>query len=475
MLAPLVALAAQPVRVLIITGQSDDQYHQWRATTPFLERVLAGTGRFEVRTTEEPRGLTREALAGYDAVLVNYNGPRWGAEQEAALEEFVRSGKGIVTFHGMTYGPLAGTVLRPGGGWDVGGGWPAYPELLGATWAPVDIGHAVRHAFPVKLADREHPITRGMPAEFTVNDELYHRQTHRPGVHVLASAFDDPARGGTGKDEPVAWVLSYGQGRAFHCTLGHDTSALYQPSVMALFARATEWAGAGAVTIPPAVEPDAAAKDAIRVLVVTGGHSYEPSFYTVFEGRPDLRWSHAASQPEAFAAGMKDRWDVIVLYDMYNQIGQAEQKNLRAYVEAGGGVVALHHSIVDYTSWPWWYEEVIGGKYFEKAEAGHPASHFQDDVPMVLRPAAGMADHPIVRGLGELTTVDECYRGMWHSPKITVLMETNNELNDRPVVYLGPRANSRVVYIQLGHGAFTHHHPGYRDLVHNAVRWAAGK
>jgi type 1 glutamine amidotransferase len=54
-------------------------------------------------------------------------------------------------------------------------------------------------------------------------------------------------------------------------------------------------------------------------------------------------------------------------------------------------------------------------------------------------------------------------------------METNNELNDRPVVYLGPRANSRVVYIQLGHGAFTHHHPGYRDLVHNAVRWAAGK
>jgi type 1 glutamine amidotransferase len=82
---------------------------------------------------------------------------------------------------------------------------------------------------------------------------------------------------------------------------------------------------------------------------------------------------------------MKDKWDVVVLYDMYNQIGEAEQRNLREYVEAGKGVVSLHHAIVDYTSWPWWYEEVIGGKYFEKPEGDHPASHYKDDVPIVVR------------------------------------------------------------------------------------------
>ncbi len=242
-----------------------------------------------------------------------------------------------------------------------------------------------------------------------------------------------------------------------------------------MFARATEWASTGAVTLPPLISLEPAAKDAVRVLVVTGGHPYETSFYEVFASQADIRWSHATSPAEAFAPGLKDRCDVLVLYDMHNEIGEAEQKTLREFVEAGKGVVALHHSIVDYTSWPWWYEEVIGGKYFEKPLGEHPASHYKDDVPMVVRPAHGMENHPIVRGLGELVTVDECYRGMWHSPKITVLMETANELNDRPVVYLGPRPGAQVVYIQLGHGPFTHQHPGYRKLVHNAIQWAAGR
>jgi type 1 glutamine amidotransferase len=144
-------------------------------------------------------------------------------------------------------------------------------------------------------------------------------------------------------------------------------------------------------------------------------------------------------------------------------------------VEAGKGVVALHHAIVDYTSWPWWHQEVIGGKYFEKPRPGHGASKYKHDVPLVARPARGSEKHPIVRGLGELVTTDECYSGMWHSPRITVLMETDSPCNDRPVVYLGPRSEFRAVYIQLGHDSFTHRHPGYRTLVRNAVAWAAGR
>jgi hypothetical protein len=266
--APLTMPAAQPARILIITGQSDYPYHDWRSTTPFLEKLLVDTGRFEVRVIEEPRGITRDALAQFDAVLLNYNGPRWGAQAEAALEEFVRSGKGMVSLHGVTYGPLMGTTLRPGGGWNLVPAWTAYSEMLGVTWAPEAIGHAVRHAFTVKLTGDD-PITRGMDSSFTVNDELYHRLTQRPGNHVNATAFDDAARGGTGKDEPIAWTVSYGQGRTFHTTLGHDTNALYEPSVMALLARATEWAATGQVTLPPHFDANDKLKDAVRVLVTT--------------------------------------------------------------------------------------------------------------------------------------------------------------------------------------------------------------
>jgi hypothetical protein len=34
--------------------------------------------------------------------------------------------------------------------------------------------------------------------------------------HVLATAFDDPTNGGTGKDEPMIWTVNYGKGRSLY-------------------------------------------------------------------------------------------------------------------------------------------------------------------------------------------------------------------------------------------------------------------
>lgn len=472
----VVLTAAEPARIVIITGESDAKYHNWREQTAFVEQVLQRTGRFDVRRIEDPRGLTTAALARYDAAILSYNGPRWGRTAEAALEEFVRSGKGLVSFHNVTYGPLMGTIHRDDNTWDHAEPWAAYPEILGVSWPSKDIGHAARGVFTVKTG-AGHPITRGMAPEFPVNDELYHKMAHRPGIQVLASAYSDASKGGTGKVEPIAWTNTFGKGRVFHCTLGHDINALYSPHVAALLARATEWAASGAVTLPAEIEPrPRPAKDAVRVLVVTSGHDYEPTFYTVFEGQPDIRWTHAATHREAFSAKMKDRWDVVVLYDMHNTIGDAEAKHLREYVEAGKGVLALHHAIVNYTSWPWWHEEVIGGKYYEKPVEGHAASQYKHDMPMIVRPVKGKGNHPIVRGVGEIVTMDEWYHGMWRSPKITVLMENaGDEWQDKPVVYLGPNPSFKAVYIQLGHDSYTHQHPGYKKLVRNAILWAAGR
>src|SRR2546429_5589621 len=43
-------------------------------------------------------------------------------------------------------------------------------------------------------------------------------------------------------------VLSYGKGRVFHTTLGHDVSALSSVDFVATFQRGTEWAATGQVT-----------------------------------------------------------------------------------------------------------------------------------------------------------------------------------------------------------------------------------
>ncbi len=157
-------------------------------------------------------------------------------------------------------------------------------------------------------------------------------------MKVLATAYDDPARGGTGKDEAIAWTNTFGKGRVYHCTLGHDTSAAYEPSAMAMFARATEWAATGEVTLPARITFEDPPKDATRVLVVTGGHPYDPSFYQIFAVDPRIRWTHATSQREAFQPGMKERADVVVLYDMYNEIGEPAKAALKEFVDAGGGI-----------------------------------------------------------------------------------------------------------------------------------------
>jgi type 1 glutamine amidotransferase len=240
-LAALGALApAAPLRVLILTGETDLPYHDWRQTTPFLRSVLERTGRFEVNISEHPREMTADALARFDVLVLHYNGPRWGEPAERAVEEFVRSGKGMIAVHGVSYGPFYGQDMKTRR--MVGAPWSAYADMMGVTWKLENVGHSKRHVFAVRWVDTRHPIAHGLPPTFQADDELYHRMDHRPNVRVLATAFSDPKVGGTGKEEPIVWAVPFGKGRVLHITLGHDLKAMEQPGFVSVFARGTEWA-----------------------------------------------------------------------------------------------------------------------------------------------------------------------------------------------------------------------------------------
>jgi hypothetical protein len=212
------------------------------------------------------------------------------------------------------------------------------------------------------------------------------------------------------------------------------------------------------------------AAEPLRVPVLIGGHAFETQFFKLFEdaGIKATAGDHADLAGQWF---LKDA-DVLVLYDMKDDIPEAARAALKKWVEGGKGVVALHHSIVDFTAWPWWYEEVTGGKYFIAADPVHGASENSGVEEMgvkVVKP------HPVTAGVKDFRIKDEPYRKMWRSPKVEVLAETDSAKNDRPVVYVGPWAKSRVVYIQLGHDRNAFEHPEYQRLVRNAVRWAAGR
>ena len=245
--------------------------------------------------------------------------------------------------------------------------------------------------------------------------------------------------------------------------------ALLSFALVAVAPQDGEATSRGATPLPPTAGSPKPAADALRVLVVTGGHEYPTSFYTVFEGRPEWRWSHAVSNVEAFAQEIVSRFDVLVLYDYSQELGDEGKAHLRAFAEAGKGIVVLHHALCDYQAWPW-FEELVGGRYLIADQGDRKASTYRHDVPLFVRPAGS---HPIVDPVGPLPLVDEAYKGMRISPKVTPLLETDHPDSDRYVGWVSPYEPARVVVLQLGHDERTHRSVGYRELVRNAILWSA--
>jgi Uncharacterized protein conserved in bacteria len=122
--------------------------------------------------------MTSETLTPYDVVILNYNGPRLGRVAEKALENFVRSGKGLVGVHGANWAFSGLVVLgdnhRPTDILEPP--WPEYKLMIGGVWSdqPPASGHAPRHKFQVKIVDAKDPITAGVESPFEADDELYH-------------------------------------------------------------------------------------------------------------------------------------------------------------------------------------------------------------------------------------------------------------------------------------------------------------
>ncbi len=269
--------------------------------------------------------------------------------------------------------------------------------------------------------------------------------------------------------EPVAWKSTSGKGRVFCLTLGNDLPAMYEDGFADLFVRGALWSASGKEGAVAHVDLFRSKTNAVRVLVITGGHAYPTSFYSLFDGYDDITWTHATSMLEALKSDLRPRYDMLVLYDGYRgMLPDPERNNLLDFLESGRGVLILHHAISDFNAWDWWQREVQGAKYFFTAEDATPASSYKHDLDLHLIPTE---QHPITRGIGPFRLVDEVYYGMRYSPNIRVLVKMESPLKETPVVWVGPYAKARVVYMLPGHDEHAHLHPVYRTLVHNAILW----
>lgn len=148
----------------------------------------------------------------------------------------------------------------------------------------------------------------------------------------------------------------------------------------------------------------------IRLLVITGSHGFDPKFYAMFEGHPDIEWDKKtqSSKPcAAFTKGFAEGYDAVLLYDFEMTISDEQKKAFEEAFGEGRGLVVLHHALCSHPNWSK-FREIAGGQFFFEPRGGLPKSEYTHGVTMTYKPAS--PEHPATRGVEAFQVVEEPYK-----------------------------------------------------------------
>ena len=280
-LAVCLTATAAPIRALIIDGQNN---HDFTATTPHLKKVLEETGLFTVDVATSPAkggdmSTFKPEFNKYRVVISNYNGEPWSKETQGALATFVRNGGGFVSVHAADNSfpewPEYNEMIGLGGWGDRNEKSGPYLRLRDGKFVPDTApgrggSHGKQHAFIMDTRVPNHPIMKGLPAQWMhTKDELYDRlRGPAKNVTVLASALSTKETSGSGEHEPLLMTIKFGKGRVFHTALGHnngkDITAQRCVGFITTLQRGVEWAATGRVRQKVPADFPTADKESLR-------------------------------------------------------------------------------------------------------------------------------------------------------------------------------------------------------------------
>jgi type 1 glutamine amidotransferase len=160
-----------------------------------------------------------ERLAGVDLIVPVWTMGKIESEQLKPLIAAVKEGgTGIAGCHGGMGDSFRNEVEYQ---YMVGGQWVAHPGNDGVTYT-------------VRIKDRGHQLTEGMD-DFVVVSEKYYMHVD-PAIHVHAvTDFGDV-------EMPVVWTKTYGAGKVYYNSLGHQANIVRMPETLELMRRGLLWA-----------------------------------------------------------------------------------------------------------------------------------------------------------------------------------------------------------------------------------------
>jgi len=224
-------------------------------------------------------------------------------------------------------------------------------------------------------------------------------------------------------------------------------------------------------------EPDRSSGEKIRVLVVTGGHEFEhEQFFKLFSSNPDITFK-PVEHPNAhreLTAEAATNYDVLVAYDMHQEISEAAKADLLAWLKQGKGLVVLHHAIASYQKWPE-YSKIIGARYYlEKTTVNgveKARSIYQHDLHFTIHVVD--PNHPVTRGVEDFEIHDETYNLFDVASDVHPLLTASDPHSNKVIGWAKMYGPARVVYLQSGHDHFAYENPHYQKIVKQAIRWTA--
>jgi uncharacterized protein len=213
-------------RVLVIGGGSSHNFQKFFGGTDVATLSAAG---YSVNYTED-RDQAAAEIGAADVAVISVNRKFFDTPAyRQALFAFAAAGKGLVMLHPGTWY-----------------GFPDWPELNARIVGGGARGHDKLGKYSVNAVKPGHPIMRGVPASFDVEDELYYINAEPdkipPGtapIEVLAETspsikFKQP--------HPVIWTTKHERARIVGFTLGHDERVHDLPAYRTLLTNAVKWA-----------------------------------------------------------------------------------------------------------------------------------------------------------------------------------------------------------------------------------------
>ena len=271
--------------VLVVASPVKDHATMMAAARPVLEK-MANDNHFNLDFTDDTSQINPENLARYQVFVMLQLAPfDITSSQQAALEQFVRSGKGWVGIHAA--GLTGKGFLAPQRKY-----WQWFEDFMGGViYSP----HPASQKATLVVEDRSHPATRHLPARLELSEEWYEfDKSPRSQVHVLASVDESTYHPNKPMgDHPIIWSNPRYR-RMIYIGVGSDPALLRNDAYTTLLRDAILWAGSPsdtgqkkAVVLPP-------------IPMKRGIIQYEKRYMLkqVLSDAEKLRWMRlAASQP----------------------------------------------------------------------------------------------------------------------------------------------------------------------------------